>query len=589
MTKLLLRFALLTFLAGGLAAVTVSPAAAQSGSIYIRFFEKASPTAQGKYLELIAKFGSPEDLRWLLDHTVDPAGFNAENRDELRLKSLAGLAVAAANNKKQPTGDLTDIGPLLQSENLEIRLAVFRLIGLWKLEAMAEPLQQTVLSSPANGPVQSAALAALSSLGGEKAKETFMKLAADDQPLANRELGIAGLAGVDLPLAAKAAAGLLATADFQEPPGLLMQGFLDQQNGSQELAKALQGTELSRDLARLMLRYLFSVGRNDEELATVLNTQAGITETLKPLDRDELLALAHEVQTAGDPARGEAIFRRNDLSCFKCHALSGAGGKVGPDLSAVGGSSPVEYVITSIMFPSQDIKEAYLTRKVFTLRGKVYQGVVVDRDDKRLILRDATGVETTIPEEDIDEEAEGKSLMPQGLPNFLTHAEFLDLAAFISQLGKPGPYAVRKEPTIQRWRVLREVPPALVADVPHDEIFAQQVLAAADNAWEPAYAMTAGALPLGPLAPADQPVLYLYGEVEAAVAGPVQLSLDSPEGVVAWIDGDRIAAGQSFELPTGKHRITLRVDTRERAADALRAVVEKTSGSSADFQVVGGP
>jgi len=46
----------------------------------------------------------------------------------------------------------------------------------------------------------------------------------------------------------------------------------------------------------------------------------------------------------------------------------------------------------------------------------------------------------TIPTADIDEEIEGKSLMPQGITKFLTHDEFLDLAKFISELGKPGDY-----------------------------------------------------------------------------------------------------------------------------------------------------
>ena len=32
------------------------------------------------------------------------------------------------------------------------------------------------------------------------------------------------------------------------------------------------------------------------------------------------------------------------------------------------------------------------------------------------------------------------SLMPTGLTDSLTHAEFLDLARFVSELGKPGPF-----------------------------------------------------------------------------------------------------------------------------------------------------
>ena len=45
----------------------------------------------------------------------------------------------------------------------------------------------------------------------------------------------------------------------------------------------------------------------------------------------------------------------------------------------------------------------------------------------------------------------------------------LDLARFVSELGKPGPYAIRSTPTIQRWQVLENPPTDLAtanADTP---------------------------------------------------------------------------------------------------------------------------
>ena len=40
----------------------------------------------------------------------------------------------------------------------------------------------------------------------------------------------------------------------------------------------------------------------------------------------------------------------------------------------------------------------------------------------------------------------------------------------ISELGKPGPYALRKSPGIQRWRVLKEPGSALTGEVPNVEM-----------------------------------------------------------------------------------------------------------------------
>ena len=75
------------------------------------------------------------------------------------------------------------------------------------------------------------------------------------------------------------------------------------------------------------------------------------------------------------------------------------------------------------------------------LACKVLTGIVLERDDVRVNIRDVNGQTITVPTADIDEEAEGRSLMPQGLTVFLTRAELVDLAKFVSELGKPGPYA----------------------------------------------------------------------------------------------------------------------------------------------------
>src|SRR5690606_15016441 len=117
------------------------------------------------------------------------------------------------------------------------------------------------------------------------------------------------------------------------------------------------------------------------------------------------------VEKQGDAARGEEVFRRADLSCMKCHALSKAGGQVGPDLSAVGASSPIDYILHSISDPDQQIKEAYITRVVVSDEGQVLQGVVENRTEDTLVLRDAAGKLVSIPNDSIEEEIEGKSLM----------------------------------------------------------------------------------------------------------------------------------------------------------------------------------
>ena len=163
---------------------------------------------------------------------------------------------------------------------------------------------------------------------------------------------------------------------------------------------------------------------------------------------------------------------------MSCHAVSKAGGDVGPDLSSVGQTSPPDYIINSILNPDQSIKEQFHTLVIQTSEGQVFQGIVTDKDDQRIVLKEATGAARVVPVASIEDQKPGGSLMPKGLANLMTRPEFVDLVRFLSELGKPGPYAIRATPAIQRWRVLKAVPEALSASVPDPKAFREQILQA---------------------------------------------------------------------------------------------------------------
>lgn len=88
---------------------------------------------------------------------------------------------------------------------------------------------------------------------------------------------------------------------------------------------------------------------------------AGIALDQKPPTAEELQQLISEVAAKGRRGTGEAVFRRSDLSCLKCHSIARAGGQVGPELSAIGSISPVDYVANSILVPNLAVKEQFVT------------------------------------------------------------------------------------------------------------------------------------------------------------------------------------------------------------------------------------
>lgn len=538
-------------------------------------------------LRQVASRGNEHDLAYLYQQAVVEQTYPPE----LQATVLDMLVEAATERGVTPAADLGGMTALIDSAGgrLEVRLSAIRLAGLWKVEESSDSLQQLIIDESASADIRTASLEALVRLGGETARQAVVGLTEQDQPLSLRLEGAAALARLDLELAAQRTAEILQDADGETDLQEVISAFLDRRGGSEVLAAAIDALPPSADVAKRAMRSMYAVGRSDAELSSVLGRIAGIDSDPQPLTKEEVLAMVPVVREEGDAARGEEVFRRADLSCMKCHAVSKAGGQVGPDLSALGASSPIDYILHSISDPDQQIKEAYITRVVVTDEGQVLQGVVESRTSDTLVLRDASGKTIAIPNDSIEDEVEGKSLMPKGLMKFMTEGELLDLVKYLSMLGKPGTeYAIREVPRMQRWRVLTNVPRQLIDNVPDFTSFEDHIYRSTSVL--PVYARVNGDVPLDEVATRlNEAVLYLVGEIDVTQAGHVGVRLDSDEGVTMWVD-KHLAQGHetAVELPPGRYPITLRVDTQERGSETLKLELFRPAGSQAEFAVVDG-
>ena len=546
---------------------------------------------QGTVAEMICNRGNEHDLRVVFERVVQPDGFPAE----LRLKAMNWLADAATTRKVKPLGDLSAIEKLVSanapSKNPVLQLAAIKLAATWKVPAISDELQHLATDSKTEATLQRAAIDGLIAIGDPGSVDTLRKLAGPGQTLPVRLQAITGLVTTDLPLAADIAADALAGSTSKDDPKAVLEGFLNRKQGTDALAAALEKKTPAVDVAKQLLRYMYSVGRSDPALSDVLSKAAGIASDPTPPTPEQVAKLVAEVSAKGNAARGEQIFRKAEVSCMKCHSVSRAGGQVGPELSAVGGSSPVDYIVNSILNPNLAVKEQYVTRVFVLASGMVLTGVVIDRDEVKVRIRDATGQTITVPTADIDEEVEGKSLMPQGLTKFLTQDEVLDLAKFVSELGRPGPYAIPTVPTIQRWKLLHNPPQELTSEVPHLEHIRQFVLGSEPNAWVSAYARVAGVLPLNELRKGTTPtVLILQGELEVTAEGKVAVNVISTEKTHTWIDAEALDTQQKFDvsLTPGRHKITVRVEVSDREAPELKVELTKPENSTIQFDVIGG-
>jgi putative heme-binding domain-containing protein len=304
---------------------------------------------------------------------------------------------------------------------------------------------------------------------------------------------------------------------------------------------------------------MYAAGRQEPELYAVLNKAGGLTTRHRAMSDAELKAVGAEAHAKGDPDRGEAIFHRREVSCFQCHAIGGAGGNVGPDLLSLGASAPLDYIAESVLLPEAKSKEGFVSMAVMTKSGDVLSGVRVRESDAELVLRDALRDEIVIPKKSIEQSKIIGSVMPAGLADLLTDQEFFDLVRFLSELGKPGPYAVGTAPVLRRWRVLEE------------------------GVWIPAYSRVSGILPPGK-------ATSVRGDIDVTTAGRIRIRVNSPRGLALKVDDTAVdLAGEvELELGQGLHALGFEIRPAERGGEGLRVEVEEAPGSPGRVHPVGG-
>ena len=137
-------------------------------------------------------------------------------------------------------------------------------------------------------------------------------------------------------------------------------------------------------------------GRHKNEDVQLLHTGIGSLRRVLAAERmpqqlssQEINRLAIEIRGNANHELGEAVFRKSN--CVTCHAIGGAGGLIGPDLSSLGTSSPVETIINSILYPSNSIKEGYELQRVVKKDGSEIMGYLVSNGTSEIVMRDVAG------------------------------------------------------------------------------------------------------------------------------------------------------------------------------------------------------
>ena len=515
----------------------------------------------GPWIELIAQTGGKTELTKLFTQVVQK-----DFEGSVMVRAINALATAQRVRKQKPAGDLNQIRALLELKDPAVKMAAIRLVGVWQMKACISLLAD-VATEEAEASIQIAAMQSLQEIG-QPSVSALARLVRSKNTGVRRQAVIC-LAALNPQAAAKPFYQSLTEIQNEQDLLNFWRQVLVKKNTGKVLAKQIPSTGITEIAALAGLTAARDAGRNEPELITVISPYANVTKKAQELTPDRVAELIDLVEHDGQPARGEAVYSREDMQCMTCHAIGGVGGKVGPDMTSLGASAPIDYLIESIYKPNAKIKENYHSVNILTVDGLVLTGIIVGSDNNEVILRDARNKLVRIPKDDIEFQKPGKSLMPEGLVDRLTQQEQVDLIKFLTQLGRPGNYDASKGGVARVYEVFTGTQRA-------DDGNIQELMSETQaDQWVPFLSRVNGSVAgvqLARKAKVDRAKesvgVYLKTDIEVATDGDVTLSANGADAADLWVDAMPIEGDTNFttELTAGKHTVVIRLDGKKLPA-----------------------
>ncbi len=140
-----------------------------------------------------------------------------------------------------------------------------------------------------------------------------------------------------------------------------------------------------------------------------------------------------ECLEGGDRHEGRDLFRtRVEAGCIRCHRAEGAGGEIGPDLSALGQRAQRISVLESILLPNAYLVPGFKSVLLKLRNGDELTGILSFESSEILRLTSITdGHPTTIRASEVVEETPLPSAMPEGYGLILGRRAIRDLVEYL--------------------------------------------------------------------------------------------------------------------------------------------------------------
>ena len=211
----------------------------------------------------------------------------------------------------------------------------------------------------------------------------------------------------------------------------LAKGLARTDPGAQVLLDSARAGKLPSEV-RFVVGSALRTNRKDE----IRKAAVELFPSPKSLGKEPVPPLAELLTKTGDAGSGEKVFKTTG-TCANCHQVRGQGKVVGPDLTEIGSKLTREAMLVSILDPSAGISHNFESFSALLESGQVVVGLMVSQTDDKVTLKDAQGIERSMPKSEIEQlKKQEKSLMPDNLIEALSTKDLVDIVEYMLTLKK---------------------------------------------------------------------------------------------------------------------------------------------------------
>ena len=151
-------------------------------------------------------------------------------------------------------------------------------------------------------------------------------------------------------------------------------------------------------------------------------------------------------KSAGNAAHGKDLFY-GDANCSLCHVIEGKGGRLGPELTGVGGSRTREAIMESVRDPSRrlawglteatkEFPKEYESVTAVTADGKEIKGVTLNEDSFTVQIMDMSEQVHLLEKDKLKSfQKSRQSAMPKYGVDILSDKDLADIVTYLTSVG----------------------------------------------------------------------------------------------------------------------------------------------------------